>query len=217
MRTATKVLVPVGVAAAGTVAVRETYRRKLRAPILTWGATPEEAARTLPGDELLDDAAVVSTRAITIEAPPSAVWPWLVQMGPGRAGAYTYDWVENLFGLDMHSADTVHPEWQGLKVGDVLPGKASLPAMRVELLEPEHALVTRSEEGTWVWAFVLEDVEGHTRLLSRNRIALHEPSLGDRIGMTVMEPGSLVMERKMLLGLKERAERLHAERLGKAS
>lgn len=212
MRTATKVLVPVGVVAAGTLAVRETYRRALRTPVLTWGATPEEAARTLPGDELLEEADVVSTRAITIAAPPADVWPWLVQMGAGRGGAYTYDWIENLFGLGMRSADAIHPEWQELAVGDVIPGKASLPGMRVEVLEPERALVTRSEDGTWVWAFVLDDHGGATRLLSRNRITMPDPSLGDRLGMAVMEPGSLVMERKMLLGIKERSERLHAER-----
>ena len=217
MRTATKVLVPVGVAAVGTVAAVETYRWALRDAVLTWGATTEEAVRELPGDALLPDAAVVSTRAITIDAPPCDVWPWLVQMGPGRGGAYTYDWIENLFGLDMHSADAIHPEWQQIAVGDELPGRASLPGMRVEVLDHERAFVTRSRDGDWVWAFVLDDHGGATRLLSRNRIAVVAPSLGERLGMAVMEPGSLVMERKMLLGLKERAERLHAERLGVAS
>jgi hypothetical protein len=207
MRIATKLLAT----AAGTAAALETTRRLVRTPVLAWGATDEEAARTLPGDELLEDAAVVSTRAITIDAPPSAVWPWLVQMGSGRGGAYTYDWIENLFGLEMRSADAIHPEWQNLAVGDVIPGKASLPGMRVEVLDPERALASRSEDGTWVWAFVLDNLDGRTRLLSRNRIAMPEPSLGDRIGMAVMEPGSLVMERKMLRGIKERAERLVAE------
>jgi hypothetical protein len=196
--------------AAGTAAALETTRRLVRTPVLTWGATEEEAGRSLPGDELLEDPAVVSTRAITIDAPPSAVWPWLVQMGSGRGGAYTYDWIENLFGLGMHSAERIHPEWQNLAVGDVIPGRESLQGMRVEVLDPERALVTRSEDGTWVWAFVLEDLGGRTRLLSRNRIAMPDPSLGDRIGMAVMEPGSLVMERKMLHGIKERAERLVA-------
>jgi hypothetical protein len=96
-----------------------------------------------------------------IDAPPSAIWPWLVQMGPGRAGAYTYDWIENLFGLDMHSA-------------------------RRRL----------------------------TRLISRNRIAMKGAAAGQRLGMLVMEPGSLVMERKMLLGIKARAERLAGEPTG---
>ena len=71
--------------------------------MLTWGATADGQLVRLPGDELLADADVVSTRAITIDAPPSDVWPWLVQMGSGRGGAYTYDWIENLFGLEMRS------------------------------------------------------------------------------------------------------------------
>jgi hypothetical protein len=204
MRGATKVLAT----AAGTAAALEAARRIVRAPVLTWGATAEEVGRTLPGDDQLEDAAVVSTRAITIEAPPSAVWPWLVQMGAGRGGAYTYDWIENLFGLGIHSADTIHPEWQDLAVGDVIPGRKTLSDMRVEALEPDRALVLRSTDGTWVWAFVLDDLGGRTRLVSR--VAMVEPSLGDRIGMAVMEPGSLVMERKMLHGIKERAERLAA-------
>ena len=85
-----------------------TYPR-WRAWCLTWGATPGEAAGALPGDELLPEPGIVSTRAIRVDAPPSAIWPWLVQMGPGRGGAYTYDWIENLFGLGMHSADEVLP------------------------------------------------------------------------------------------------------------
>src|SRR5215203_5612168 len=98
-------------------AVEQLYRRLLRDWVLTWGATAEEVTRRLPGDELLEEADVVATRAIGIEAPPSAIWPWLVQMGPGRAGAYTYDWIENLFGLNMHSADRIHAEWQNLRSG----------------------------------------------------------------------------------------------------
>lgn len=216
MRIVTKVLVPVGVAAAATVAALG-LRRVLRDPVLHWGATSNEVDRTLPGDDLLEAADVVSTRAVTIDAPRSAVWPWLVQMGSGRAGAYTYDWIENLFGLEMRSADVIHPEWQDLQVGDVIPGKASLPDMKVEVLDRERALVTRSDDGDWVWAFVLDDAAGGTRLLSRNRIALREPSLGDRLGMAVMEPGSLVMERRMLLGIKQRAERLAHDQLAEAA
>src|SRR5438552_18091600 len=93
----------------------------LRRPILTWGATSEEAASRLPGDQLLEDADGVSTRAITIDAPAASVWPWLAQMGPSpRGGAYTYDWIENLLGLDMHSVDRVLPEFQDPQVGDRL-------------------------------------------------------------------------------------------------
>ncbi len=185
------------------------YRRYLREPVLTWGATPEEAACRLPGDELLEQPDLVATRAITIAAPASAVYPWLVQMGPGRGGAYTYDWIENLLGIDIHSSDRIVPEWQQVAVGDVLGVKEGEPGMRVEILERDRVFATRSVDGSWVWTFVLRDTDGTTRLLSRNRIRLGG-SLGGRLGMLVMEPGSLVMERKMLLGIKERAERLSA-------
>ena len=93
------------------------YPVPLRRWYLTWGATPDEVAAELPGDDLLPDPDLLSTRAIGIAAPPSSVWPWLVQMGSGRGGAYTYDWIEKLLGLDMHSVDEVLPQYQDLAVG----------------------------------------------------------------------------------------------------
>jgi hypothetical protein len=200
-------MVAVAGAAASAAAIDWLYRTFLRGWALTWGATAEEAARSLPGDDLLDRADIVATRAIGVDAPPSAIWPWLVQMGPGRPGAYTYDWVENLFGLNMHSVDQVHAEWQDLQVGDVLRSREDRPGMRVDILDPERTLSTRSEAGDWVWTFVLVPEDGSTRLLSRNRIAMKGAAAGQRLGMLVMEPGSLVMEQKMLLGIKQRAER----------
>jgi hypothetical protein len=178
--------------------------------IKDWGATPEEAHATLPGDELLPDADVVTTRAITIAAPPSAVWPWLAQMGPGdRGGAYTYDWIENLLGLDMHSVDVVLPQFQHPRVGDTIVDRQGEPWMRLEIVEPDRAFVSRSTDGNWLWAFVLVEDGGWTRLLSRNRIRVGA-SLPARVGTQLMVPLSLVMERKMLLGIKQRAERLAA-------
>ena len=181
------------------------YRRLLRRPILSWGATEAESRARLPGDELLEEADGVSTRAITIDAPANAVWPWIAQMGPSpRGGAYTYDWIENLLGLNMHRVDRVLAEFQHPQVGDTIgygPNR-----MRLERVEPEHVLAWRSEDGNWVWCFVLDERDGKTRLISRNRFRL--PSVGARIGMIPMEPASLVMERKMLHGMKQRAERL---------
>jgi hypothetical protein len=202
-----RILITIAGVAAAAAAIDRLYRRYLRRWVLTWGATAEEAARRLPGDDLLDPADIVATRAIGIGAPPSVIWPWLVQMGPGRAGAYTYDWIENLFGLNMHSEDRIRAEWQNLRVGDVLRSRADGPGMRVEILEPERTLSNRSEAGDWVWTFVLIPKNGSTRLISRNRIAMKGTAAGQRLGMLVMEPGSLVMERKMLRGIKQRAER----------
>ena len=143
-----------GGAAATLAGAAFLYRRFLRQPILTWGSTPEEAAARLPGDELLEDADGLATRAITIDAPPSAVWPWIAQMGPHpRGGAYTYDWIENLLGLNMHSVDRVLPEYQHPQVGDGFGYGAN--KMSFTIVEPEHVLATQSADGNWVWTFVM--------------------------------------------------------------
>ncbi len=203
-----QLLARVGLGAAMACAA---YVRLLRRPVLTWGATDEEAASTLPGDELLEDADGVATRAIQIEAPPAAVWPWIAQIGPSpRGGAYTYDWIENLLGLNMHSVDRVLPDFQHPQVGDTIGFGAN--RMRIERVEPEHVLAWRSQDGNWVWTFVVEGRDGGTRLISRNRFRL--PTLAARLGMIPLEPASLFMERKMLRGIKQRAERLSVTHAG---
>ncbi len=185
------------------------YGAVLRPWHLGWGATAEEAGGPLPGDELMPAADIVSTRAVEIDAPPWAVWPWLVQMGPGRGGAYTYDWIERRLGIDIRNVDRIVPELQDLRVGDEIP----MPGygMRVERLDRESAMVIRSTNGAWVWAFVLRPVGGRTRLVSRNRIDRGAWGARDWIGYPLMEPGSWVMERKMLLTIRERAEALARE------
>jgi hypothetical protein len=190
-----------------TIAGGVLSRVLLRNSVLTWGATRAEAGSRLPGDELLEAATMVSTRAITIDAPASTVWPWLVQMGVGRGGAYTYDWIERLLGLDMHSADEVIDELQDVHVGDLLPMAPGSSGLRVEIADPESVFTLRSEDGRWVWTFVLTESQGSTRLVSRNR-APASTSATEWIAGLIMEPGSLIMERKMLLGIKRRAERL---------
>ena len=195
-------------AAAALAGAALLYRKFLRQRILTWGATAEEAEARLPGDELLEDADGVATRAITIDAPPSAVWPWLAQMGPSpRGGAYTYDWIENLLGLNMHSANRVLPEYQHPQIGEGFGYGANKMSFRI--VDPQHVLATQSDDGNWVWSFILDERDRSTRLISRNRFRL--PRLRDRIGMIPMEPGSLVMERKMLSAIKQRAENLASE------
>ena len=200
-----------GMALGSIGATALVYQLLLRRPILKWGATDAEAHARLPGDELLEEADGVATRAITINAPAAAVWPWIAQMGPApRGGAYTYDWIENLLRLDMHSVDRVLPEYQHPKVGDTLGyGKNR---MRTERVDPQQVLATRSQDGNWVWSFILREQDGNTRLISRNRFRL--PSLTAKIAMLPMEPASLVMERKMLQGIKQRAENLAAQQGG---
>jgi hypothetical protein len=192
-------------AAFGLLAAGLLYGSRGRQRIMTWGATDAEVVARVPGDELLEQPDSVATRAITIDAPASAVWPWVAQIGPSpRGGAYTYDWIENLLGLEMHSVDRVLPEFQHPQVGDTISYGSN--RMRLERVEPERALAWRSADGNWVWGFVLDERDGSTRLISRNRFRL--PTLAARIGMFPMEPASLLMERKMLRGIKDRAERL---------
>jgi len=195
-----------GLAVSATAASYSLWRGRC----LTWGAIPSEVEAVLPGDDLLPEPDIVTTRAIGIAASVEMVWPWLLQMGPGRAGAYTYDWIENILGLNMHSADAIIPELQQLSVGDAWR-LGSGPVLRVACLEPQRALVLRSDDGNWVWALVLEPGTVMDRLISRNRIAMPgAPWLQRAFARYLMEPGSLIMERKMLLGIKSRAERLAA-------
>ena len=196
----------------GLGAFGAAYFALLREPVLTWGASEAEATATLPGDDLLTDADGESTRAISIEAPPSAIWPWIAQMGPSpRGGVYTYDWIENLLGLDIHSVDHVMPEYQHPAAGDEI-GLGS-NTMRIELVDPERTFAFRSDDGNWLWSFNLVPDGDSTRLISRNRFRL--PTLGAKLGLLPMEPGSLVMERKMLLGIKSRAEGLATQAEGR--
>ncbi len=197
-----RIVARVGIAAALLAA---SYQVFWRYRCQNWGATPGEVALSLPGDELLPKADVVTTRVMTIGVPPEAVWPWIVQMGSGRAGAYSYDWIENLFGLDMHSADVILPQFQNLNVADEFP--IGTGTLRIEEIDAPRLLVTRVPEWNWVRTFCLLPDERGTRLVLRNRIAYPgmNPLLqfGNRL---VSEPGGLLMERKMLLGIKERAE-----------
>ncbi|HTY71359.1 MAG TPA: SRPBCC family protein [Actinomycetes bacterium] len=185
-----------------------------RKPCLTWGASDEDVRRSMPGDDLMPQPDLVATRAIRIAAPASDVYPWLVQMGSGKGGVYTYDWIENLFGLNMHSVDEILPQFQDRQVGDVEQLGKTGPRLRIEVLRPDEAMVMASEDGNWVWAFGLYAADdGSTTLVSRNRIKTPGASpLARAFSTLVMEPGSLVMERKMLLGIRQRAERLARER-----
>jgi len=197
----------IGTAAAGAAG---TYLLFGRRPCLTWGASAEDVDRAMPGDDLLEYADLVSTRAIRIDAPPSAIWPWLVQMGSGKGGLYTYDWIENLLGPNMQRLDEILPQFQDRKVRDLEQLGSKGPRLRVAVLDTEQALVVRSEDGNWVWAFCLYPAQdGRTTLVSRNQIATPGASRWTRLFNTfVMEPGSLIMERKMLQGIRQRAERL---------
>lgn len=178
-----------------------------RRPMLDWGATRDEACAELPGDGLVPGADIVATRAISIDVPPSLVWPWLVQIGTGRAGAYSYDWLDRLAGLDMVSSRQILPEFQDLEVGDVIPVDNNGTGPRVREMETGRFLSTLTDDGSWAWTWVLDEAGTGTRLVSRTRMStLTQSAIGRWATYWLLIPASWVMERKMLLGIKERAE-----------
>jgi len=205
------------IAAALLPFLRSWYRK--------WGATEDEIQRSLPGDELVPHPKGDYTHAITIRAPASEVWPWLVQIGQGRGGFYSYEWLENLVGCNIHNADRIIPEFQHLEVGDSvqLHPKKGYP-YTVAAIELGRALVLQMRVATqtgntfkltdiapekyqnFSWVFFLDELdEGTTRLISRTRNDWNQ-SLANAQVFSIWGPISLVMDRKMLLGIKQRVE-----------
>ncbi len=187
----------------------------VRPRYLSWGASDEERAKALPGDEIVPQADLVATRAVTIRATPEQVWPWIAQMGQGRGGLYSYDALENLVGCDMHSADRVVPEWQEVAVGDAFRLHPDV-ALEVAAVEPGRALVIRggvpvgdaAPPYDFTWAFVVEEPEprdGTTRLLVRERYGYTR--WWSALLVEPVEALSFMMSRKMLHSISERAER----------
>ena len=175
---------------------------------LHWGATNEEVTAVMPGD--LEH--IGWTRAITIEAAPEEVWPWLVQWGQGRGGWYSYDWLENLFGFDIHTADRILPEYQDLKVGDPICMSRDFCPSHVTVLEPNRWLSWQAngEDGQPVWTFTfgLFPLDGaHTRLIVRESF---DNTFMPPAAVAALEIPDVVMELKALNTLKERAEGVRA-------
>lgn len=180
---------------------------------LRWGATEQEVAGALPGDDLIAHSDLTATRAITIRASADQVWPWIAQLGQGRAGFYAYDVLENLVGCDIHSADHIVPEWQRVDVGDTFKLHPEVP-LTVAAVEPARALVIHDgvQMGNipppynFTWSFVLrEQPDGTTRLLVREHYGYTRwwaPLLIEPV-----EVISFVMSQKMLRGIRDRAER----------
>jgi hypothetical protein len=154
------------------------------------------------------DPHTVSTRAVSISARPEQIWPWLVQMGAGRGGLYSYDWLDRLFGyIDATSSDDILPQFQDLDVGDVIP-LGSGPSWPVIVADRNQALVVEPVAGAVSWAWTLDAVDASTtRLISRVRVRLDHRRLLLACAPAVDLPWFL-MERKMLQGIKRRAERL---------
>ena len=191
-----------------------------------WGATHAEVYGSLPGDDLIARPRGQSTHAITIHAPASEIWPWLVQMGQGRGGFYSYDWLENLIGLDIHSANKIIPRFQSLNVGDLVRMHPT-GGLEVATLEPERDLVFYADADTQAgrrskmtgvpgddpldfvstWSFHLRPLNSQTtRLIVRSRGDWHPNFGASLLWGAITEPADLIMGQKMLRGIKKRAQ-----------
>jgi hypothetical protein len=173
-----------------------------------WGATAEEAAADFPGDNLVRAPRRVINRAISIQASPEEIYPWLVQIGADKGGWYSYSWLEtHILRCPQTNADSIHPEWQTLQVGDLVkmcPDETAPPAYVVAEIYPNQAIVMgHREDGQWVdlYQFVLlPKPDGTTRLILRTRTMMSGGF------WSVIHPGVFVMERGLLLGVKSRVE-----------
>jgi len=173
-----------------------------------YGATDEEIAASLTGDELVPNPRISYTRAVSINAAPEDIYPWIAQLGAERGGWYSYSWFEtNVLQCEVINADRIHEEWQGLKVGDkvlMCPDENMPPAYSVATVEQDHVIVLgHKENDEWVevWQFNLTPQEdGTTRLVIRSR------SAAQGWFWDVIRPGEFIMMRGMMLGIKERAE-----------
>jgi hypothetical protein len=218
----------VGVLGAAGVLAPWVYLLAVRPWLVHWGATDDELRRALPGDDLIPHPIYEVTRAITIQAPVAAVWPWVVQIGQGRGGFYSYDWLENLGGLEIHSADHIVPGLQELAVGDTVPFSPDGSGMTVAVIEPERALVLAVTVDLWTqaavpaggprpgtylestWAFALERRDEHTtRLIVRGRSDGNPRRWLGLFAALLLELPESVMQRRQLLGIKQRAEEAH--------
>jgi len=179
-----------------------------------------------PGDELVQQPGYY-TRAITVQAPAEQIWQWIVQIGQDRGGFYSYTWIENLLGCDIHNANRVHPEWQNLKAGDPILLHPKIPPFPAVIVEPGRVIVLHGDTrqgppsdlvrpGDFVattWTLFIEPVdERTTRLIERFHSDYNSTLMNAFFNRVILEPGSFIMERKMLLGIKQRAERAAEQR-----
>jgi hypothetical protein len=204
-----------GITLVATVAFSMLYWFPIRRLMNRWGTTPSDLTRVMTGDGLLDQSTYSGTTGVVVDAAPEQIWPWLVQIGYQRGGLYSYDWLDRLFGyLDRPSAKSILPEFQHLAVGDRIPlGRG--PSWPVAVVEANRALVLdmRNLGGfDWVWQFGLYPVDEHrTRLVSRSRV--RTKTVWARLATYAIAPAGFVMTRRMLLGLKQRAETLQAAKM----
>jgi hypothetical protein len=214
-------------AAAGVLLA--VYGKLVHPWLRTWRATEEELRGPWPGDELVDRIVSTTTRAITIDAPPAAVWPWIVQIGQDRAGFYSYRVLENAVGADMPNVRWIVPEFQHRAVGDTVRLASAkrfgkLGRMIVARLEPQRAMIlvmpddaARAFRGEPIaggtWGFILSaHGGGATRLIMRSVDASHPPLAARALRALLFDSAHFIMERKMMIQIKRLAEQTHPAR-----
>lgn len=193
------------------------YQGRIRPWMFTWGADDDEVTTVLAGDSFVAAGTPTTTRALSIDAPADLVWPWLAQMGEDRGGFYSYSWLERAAGAHVHNADTIHPEWQDIAVGDTIwlarrygdAGRqvvaAGRPGSLLVLVSPDDfGRVQRGEKASGAWSFYLSQENGWTRLLVRGS--------GCAVGHAGFDATHFVMEQKMMRGIRRRAEQARRDR-----
>jgi hypothetical protein len=191
------------------------YRPVIRPWHARWGATEAETQMVLPGDAIVTGEVSQTTRSMAIRSSAAQIWPWLLQLGQGRGGMYSYDFLENLVGCDIHTLNTIVPELQNLQVGDaiMMGPQEGLPFYRVVLLEPHKALVLQSinpasgaSGETWGF-YLIEQSNSLTRLVVRHRTL---PSLDstEQLVNGIFDPIVFLMEHRMLYGIRDHAEKM---------
>lgn len=187
------------------------YVKLVRPWTMRWGATDQEVAQHLPGDDIVARPDFNATQAITIKARPDDVWPWLVQIGSGRAGWYSYDRIDN---SGVPSASTVVPDLQRLGVGDLVPMvKGKEIGLIVKDMEPNRRMLWWDGKGEYTWEWVLAPIEDQSTRLVRRLRATYPPFFSTRmLYVALATSGDIVMVSRELRGIKERAERLARNR-----
>jgi hypothetical protein len=188
--------------AAGALGVIPLYMLAIRPWHLRWGATDEEVHRAMPGDEICANPHLDSTRAVTVQATPEQIWPWIVQIGRGRAGWYSYDFIDN---PGRRSAEEILPAFQQLKAGDRIPTGMGQGFLVVDVEPNRHLALQVGPQGSITFA-LYPDGPASTRLVTRVRVRWNLRNPKDAAAAVVVDPGDFIMMRKMMLGIKRRAE-----------
>lgn len=202
-----------------TGVILSVYHVLLRPWHRQWGAREDEIHRHFPSDEIVSEPSDETTRAVTVEASSEEVWPWIVQLGQERGGFYSYTWLENLVGADIHNVDRIVPELQELEEGDSIRMvredywlQSPVTSMTVERIDPGRTLVLQGHDGG-TWTFHLDPIDDETtRFLVRGRKPETRTAIGYALRYLTYELPHFIMERGMMLGIKTRAERNSQQR-----